>query len=144
MRSHLARTAVVLAGTPLLFLSACGTDSDDPTISAPAAADQAGVRTVPATEALSLVKQPGTVILDVRTPQEYAGGHLESAQNIALGAGFESQVQSLPRDGAYVLYCASGNRSSQAATIMSGLGFTNVADAGGLDGLAAAGGRIIS
>lgn len=146
------RTALVALTAPvLLLMSACGTGSDDPTLSrlgAPAApatpAATAGTRTVTAPEALALARRPGAVVLDVRTPQEYADGHLADARNIALGDGFAAAVGDLPRDGAYVLYCASGNRSAQASSIMSGLGFADVADAGGLNQLVDAGGRLVT
>lgn len=81
-------------------------------------------------------------MLDVRTPQEYAAGHLIEARNVALGEDVAAAVASLPPAGTYVLHCASGNRSARAASIMADLGFTDVVDAGGLDDLAAAGGRV--
>jgi phage shock protein E len=73
----------------------------------------------------------GTVIVDVRTPEEFATGHLENAVNIDLqAASFQSEIAALPTDGAYVLYCKSGNRAGQALTQMQALGFTNVVNAG--------------
>ncbi len=73
------------------------------------------------------------VVIDVRTPAEFAEGHLEGAVNIDLQSGaFEQQVGELPADGSYVVYCRSGNRSAQAKGIMQQLGFAEVVDAGGL------------
>lgn len=73
------------------------------------------------------------VVIDVRTPSEFAEGHLEGAVNIDLQSGaFEQQLATLPLDGNYVVYCRSGNRSGQAVEIMRGLGFVNLVDAGGL------------
>lgn len=148
MPRPLIRLAAVAAVLPVL-LAACGTDSDDdPTIAlpeAPASTSAAsGVRVVPAAEGLALAAADGTVVLDVRTPQEYAAGHLTGARNVALGDSFAAEMARLPRDGAYVVYCASGNRSAQAAQIMAELGFRDVADAGGLQALAAAGGRVVT
>ena len=146
MRPVLARTALVLAAAPVLLLSACGA-SDDPTLSAPPPAQDGSstaVRTLPPAEALALIEQNSSVLLDVRTPQEYAAGHLADSRNMALGDGFAAAVEVLPRTGTYVVYCASGNRSAQAATIMAGLGFTDVVDAGGLTDLASAGGRVVT
>ena len=145
MHRPFARAALVLATAAVLLLSACGTGSDDPTVSAPAATQpgaSTAVRTLPPTEALALIEAQAPTVLDVRTPQEYAAGHLTEARNVALGVDFAKAVASLPRTGTYVLYCASGNRSARAASIMAGLGYTDVVDAGGLDDLAAAGGRV--
>ena len=142
-----ARAALALAAAPVLLLSACGTGADDPTVSAPAATQpgaSTAVRTLPPAEALALIEAQAPTVLDVRTPQEYAAGHLTEARNVALGDDFATAVASLPRPGTYVLYCASGNRSAQAASIMADLGFTDVVDAGGLNDLAGAGARVIT
>ncbi|QPE03657.1 rhodanese-like domain-containing protein [Microbacterium schleiferi] len=73
------------------------------------------------------------VIIDVRAPEEYAEGHLEGAINVNLQSGsFDQEIAEQPLDGAYVVYCRSGNRSAQAASIMTELGFTDVTDAGGI------------
>lgn len=82
---------------------------------------------------------PDAVLIDVRTPAEFAEGHLEGAVNIDLQSGdFEQLIAALPQDGDYVVYCRSGNRSGQAVEIMHGLGFENLVDAGGLQSAAAA------
>jgi len=81
----------------------------------------------------SVVDVAGATIIDVRTPEEFASGHLEGATNINLqSSGFTSQIQSLPKDSSYVVYCRSGNRSAEAVAQMKAAGFTNVVDAGGL------------
>ena len=73
------------------------------------------------------------VIIDVRAPEEYAEGHLEGAINVNLQSGsFDQEIAEQPLDGAYVVYCRSANRSAQAASIMTELGFTDVTDAGGI------------
>ncbi len=147
MHRPLARAALVLGAAPVLLLSACGTGSDDPTVSAPAATQpgaSTAVRTLPPVETLALIEAQAPTVLDVRTPQEYAAGHLTSARNVTLGDDFAEAVASLPRTGTYVLYCASGNRSAQAASIMAGRGFTDVVDAGGLNDLAGAGARVVT
>ncbi|MDO5678417.1 MAG: rhodanese-like domain-containing protein [Propionibacteriaceae bacterium] len=76
------------------------------------------------------------VVIDVRTPEEYTEGHLEGAKNIDfLSPDFAAQVDQLPKDAEYVLYCRSGNRSGQAKSIMENLGFTDVTNAGAYDDL---------
>lgn len=78
-----------------------------------------------------------TTVIDVRTPAEYDSGHLEGAVNMDLESGaFEQQVSSLDPTADYVLYCRSGNRSAQAASIMATAGFDHVQDAGGLQAAA--------
>ncbi len=83
--------------------------------------------------AAPIALQQGTVIIDVRTPAEFAAGHLEGALNIDVqGADFSSAIAELPVDGSYVIYCKSGNRAGQAMTQMSSLGFTDMVNAGSL------------
>ncbi|MCW5952408.1 MAG: rhodanese-like domain-containing protein [Propionibacteriaceae bacterium] len=85
----------------------------------------------------AVVMAPEAVVVDVRTPAEFAEGHLEGALNIDLQSGsFEQQIGALPTDGSYVVYCRSGNRSAQAAGIMAKLGLEQVVDAGGLQSAA--------
>lgn len=80
-----------------------------------------------------------TVIVDVRTPAEFAEGHLEGAVNIDVSApDFQAQIAQLDTDADYVVYCRSGNRSAQAISIMRDAGFTSLQNAGGLSDAAAA------
>lgn len=140
MRTVPGRLAVALSGCVLL--SACGTGSDDPTLAPPAAAapgPAAPARPLPPVEAVALLAQGRSTVLDVRTPQEFAVAHLYGARNLPLSGDFARAVAELPREGRYIVYCASGNRSRQAAQIMSDLGFEHVVDAGGLAALEAAG-----
>ena len=80
------------------------------------------------------------VVLDVRTPAEYAHGHLRGARLVdALSPDFAREVEKLDRDRPYFLYCRSGNRSGRAARVMRDLGFQEVYNVGGFDDLARAG-----
>jgi len=80
-----------------------------------------------------------TVIIDVRTPQEFAEGHLEGAVNIDVqSAEFDTIVQQLDPESEYVVYCRSGNRSAAAIERMRALGFTDLVDAGSLQSAASA------
>ncbi len=66
-------------------------------------------------------------ILDVRTPEEVAEGHLANATTINfLSPDFTSQVASLNKKGTYLLYCRSGNRTRKAADTMQKMGFKHV------------------
>lgn len=65
-----------------------------------------------------------TVVIDVRTPAEFASGHLEGAVNIDVQSpDFAQQIMALDPTGEYLVYCRSGNRSSQAIAQMTQMGF---------------------
>ena len=66
-------------------------------------------------------------ILDVRTPQEFAAGHLRGAVNLDIQApDFESRLGTLNRGKTHVVYCRTGNRSARAIQSMERLGFRSV------------------
>ena len=91
------------------------------------------------------VSAPGTVLLDVRTPAEYAAGHLPGARNLDIeGPGFAAQIASLDKNATYAVYCHSGNRSGAALEQMAAAGFTHVYDlAGGIAAWQAMGGQMV-
>lgn len=73
-----------------------------------------------------------TVVVDVRTPAEYAAGHLDGAVNLDLTSGqLVAEIPSLDDDAEYVVYCKSGNRSAQATALMDDAGL-DVTDAGSM------------
>jgi len=85
-----------------------------------------------------------TTLIDVRTPSEFAAGHLEGAQNIDVqSATFDQQIAGLDKNASYVVYCRSGNRSAAAVSQMEAAGFTNLQDAGGLTEASEATGVVI-
>ena len=94
-------------------------------------ASQNGPKTLNTTEAKKLIEtQKDLVILDVRTPAEYAAGHLKNAQLLnKYDADFEAKLKALDRNKTYLVYCAVGGRSGQAAKMMQQLGFKNIYDA---------------
>jgi phage shock protein E len=67
------------------------------------------------------------VIVDVRTPEEFAEGHLSGAVNLnVMGPDFERQLSALDRGKTYLVYCRTGNRSAKAIQTMERLGFRSV------------------
>ena len=79
------------------------------------------------TEFSSKVAEAGVITLDVRTPGEFAEGHIEGAQLIDFQSGnFENEISTLDKNATYAVYCRSGNRSGQAVKVMHDAGFHNV------------------
>lgn len=74
------------------------------------------------------------IILDVRTADEYAGGHLDGAQLLDFNGGdVAAAIPSLDPDAEYLVYCRSGNRSGQAIALMEQAGFSNLTNLGSLE-----------
>ena len=74
-----------------------------------------------------------TVIIDVRTPEEFTDGHLEGAINIDIyNPAFEDSISALDTDGEYVVYCRSGHRSGHALMMMNAMGIDDVTNLGGV------------
>jgi rhodanese-related sulfurtransferase len=90
---------------------------------------------------MQAAQSPGTVIIDVRTPEEFASGHVQGALNIPVeAADFAQQVASLDPGTTYAIYCRSGNRSAVATAQMGGMGYPHLYDLeGGFADLEAAG-----
>lgn len=79
------------------------------------------------TEFSGKVAEAGVITLDVRTPGEFAEGHIEGAQLIDFQSGnFENEISSLDKNATYAVYCRSGNRSGQAVKVLHDAGFHNV------------------
>lgn len=115
LRRALAAPALLLA--LVLGLGACA-GSPDPAAAAPLPAD--------------------AVVVDVRTPAEFAEGHLDGAVNIDVqGTDFAARAAELPTDAPVVVYCRSGNRSAAAVAVLRDLGFTDLTDAGAMPDAAA-------
>ena len=93
-----------------------------------------GVRVISPADGAGLLDDPppDLVVLDVRTLEEFATGHLEDATMLDFHrTDFVDRLAQLDRDTPYLLYCRSGNRSGQTRAIMEELGFTDVADIDG-------------
>jgi len=116
IRDRVIRRIVALAITATLGLAACGGDTTVFELT-----DAAGSQ--------ELLAQPptGLVVLDIRTPQEYAEGHLAGSSNLDFyEPDFADSLDALDKELPYFVYCRSGNRTSQAIETMKDLGFTEV------------------
>ena len=68
-----------------------------------------------------------SVVLDVRTPEEFARGHIPGAINLDFNApDFQKKVGELDKSKTYLVHCAGGNRSARACTAMDKIAFTNL------------------
>ncbi|MCL1898011.1 MAG: rhodanese-like domain-containing protein [Micrococcales bacterium] len=76
-------------------------------------------------------------VIDVRTAEEYAEGHLKGALNIDVQLpDFPAQISALDKEGSYLVYCWAGNRSWAAYEYMTEVGFTDVTDGGDMQNAA--------
>jgi rhodanese-related sulfurtransferase len=82
---------------------------------------------VDASRAATVLAGSNVVVLDIRTPDEFAAGHLAGATNIDFqGADFQVRLAQLDRDQTYLLHCASGRRSQSSLSTFSALGFKSI------------------
>ena len=82
-------------------------------------------------EAFTLIQKnqnnPDFVIIDVRTPEEFAGEHIEQATNIDFySETFRDTLNALDKNKTYLIYCQVGGRSGSALDIMAELNFKEV------------------
>lgn len=117
VRSALVRSALVLLVGGVIAVAGCSSagsqlETVTPDVAAEVVADT-----------------PGVVVLDIRTPQELQTGFISGAVNIDFyEPDFAAQLDLLPKDTPYVVYCRSGNRSGQAMDVFADLGFTDVTE----------------
>lgn len=82
----------------------------------------------------------GAKLYDVRTPEEFAAGHFEGAQNLPLQALQSGTLPDVSKDTTIYVYCHSGNRSGQSTRLLTQAGYTQVVDLRGLAAVEAIGG----
>ena len=79
------------------------------------------------TETTEILQQEAPIVLDVRTKEEYAEGHLKGAKNMDVtAADFEKKLETLDKSETYLVHCKSGGRSARAMKLLKKLGFTKV------------------
>ena len=85
-------------------------------------------------KAYELIQNEDVIIIDVRTEQEYAGGHLKDSNLLPVDVITDQVIGQFPDKSAlYLVYCRSGNRSQVAVNAMVELGYTQVFDIGGIN-----------
>jgi rhodanese-related sulfurtransferase len=140
MRVRNGLVVLIVSVLALSAMASCSSDdgpadssNGDTTLSAGESGPAAGT----ASAELALAQE--RLVIDVRTPEEFAEGHVDGAVNINLqGPDFSEQIGDLDPAERYVVYCRTGNRSAVAAAEMAGIdldvldggGFTTMTDAG--------------
>ena len=116
---------LILATMALMLLVGCGAKSDG----------TASYRQISTQEAVTMMaEETDYIILDVRTQEEFASGHIPEAINIPNEAIGTTDVPELPnKDQLILVYCRSGNRSKQASEKLVALGYTNIVEFGGIN-----------
>ena len=111
----------------VLLLVGCAVQPTSPS-------DKAAYRQISMEEAVTMMAQEADyIILDVRRADEYAGGHIPGAINIANESIGTDEIPELPdKDQLILVYCRSGNRSKQTAQKLVDLGYTNIVEFGGI------------
>lgn len=138
-RTRIRRLSAVLgvALSLTLVAAACGdtsssagdAGSSSTALAEATVASPGGLVTVSPLEARAVIDDPpaGLVVLDVRTPEEFAEGHIENAVMLDFYRDdFADRLAELDPTTPYVLYCRSGNRSGRTLQMMADLGFDTV------------------
>lgn len=100
--------------TPLFLAFGCSNGDD-------------GANNIDPKAAQTLITDQKAVVLDIRTPEEFAEGHIEGAKNVDFfNRSFRAELGKLDKDAPIVMHCQSGGRSGQALPIFKELGFTKV------------------
>ena len=124
-RNNIIRVAAAaVAALMAALLAACGVSS------------KTSYRQITADEAAQLMQEEtGFVLLDVRTQEEYASGHIPGAICIPNETIGSEEIPELPdKDQLILVYCRSGNRSKQASQKLAEQDYTNVVEFGGING----------
>ena len=109
----------------VLFLAGCALP----------AGQEVSYRQINMDEAIAMMEEESSyIILDVRTPEEFADKHIPGAINIPNETISTEEIPELPdKDQLILVYCRSGNRSKQASEKLAALGYTNIVEFGGIN-----------
>jgi rhodanese-related sulfurtransferase len=121
---------MAVAGFIGLSLAACSSDS---------ASNEVAATTQVANAATNESQTTATAtIIDVRTPEEFAAGHLDGAINMNVqDDAFATQIATLDSSNKYIVYCRSGNRSAVATALMNDAGISQITDLGSVENASA-------
>ena len=89
-----------------------------------ASAQSDSIKTVDAAQFAEFIKSDSVFLVDARTAEEYAAGHIANAKNIdVLKSDFKNNASTLPKNKQIAVYCRSGKRSLVAANILAKMGY---------------------
>jgi len=118
---------IILISLLWIGLVSCGKNANDKSVDQ----DTVSVITLISPEDLNSAND-NILLIDVRTPNEYASGHIQNSVNIDYRAeNFKELIQELDKNQDVYVYCKVGGRSGSAAKMMEKMGFKKVYD---LDG----------
>lgn len=115
----------------ILGLTGCSSSENRPNT----ASNSNTYQQITAQEAANIMQsETNYILLDVRTAQEYASGHIPGAVNLPNETITPEAIQQLPdKEQLILVYCRSGNRSKQASEKLVNLGYTNIVEFGGIN-----------
>lgn len=120
------KTFIPIAAAAVLAFGLTSKAAEPKPKAAPAAAEKP-YKNIGVDEFEKLASDKKNVVLDVRTPTEFAAGHIKGAVNIDFNAAdFEKKVAALDKDKTYLVHCAGGVRSSKACQKMSAIDFKHL------------------
>ena len=121
-----------LLAASLALLIGCGAAKDKPE-AAKDMPDKAAYHKISAEEAYEMMASQEVVVVDVRTREEYDGGHIENAVLVPNESICSEMPEALPdKEATLLIYCHSGRRSKDAAQKLLALGYQSVYDFGGV------------
>ena len=133
-RSRVLAAFAAVAAALSIGLAGCSSQSTSESTAAAAVQEPATAPAKPdapirvgVREFAEIVGTPGVTILDVRTPEEFASGHIAGAVNIPVEfPDYMERISELDPNGIYAVYCRSGNRSQPAVAGLASVGVTGV------------------
>lgn len=108
-----------------LFIAAFALACQSSTTSTTATNDGNEIKQVTVQETSEAVKKENVQFIDVRTPEEYAGGHAPNAPNFPLDK-IETELAKLDKNKSIYVICQTGRRSQKAAEILHKAGFKEI------------------
>ena len=136
------KNLLCLLAASMASLCLPSTAADKPAAKTPAEAPASKrFRNIDVAEWETLRRDPKVVVLDVRTAEEFADGHMQGAINLDIRGGkFAETLAGLDKTKTYLVHCAVGGRSAKACGQMDGLKFEKVLNlSGGITAWEAAG-----
>ena len=109
----------------IFAVSACQTASTEKASNAPASAAQSEIKQISVEQAKDVVGAKDAQFIDVRTDEEYAGGHAPKAAHFPLDA-LERDLATLDKDQPVYVICQTGRRSQKGSEILQKAGFKNI------------------